>query len=48
MAHSTVWGHSHIQRQSTNSKRLMIDKLSKSGLGRCTKFGQAGSNNEQK
>ena len=48
MAHSTVWGHSPIQRQNTNSKKLMIKKLSKSGLGRCTKFGQANSNDERK
>ena len=46
MAHSAVWGHPPIQRQSTNSKLLMIEKLSKSSL-RCTKFGQAHSNNER-
>ena len=28
MAHSAVWGHPPIQRQSTNSKLLMIEKLS--------------------
>ena len=38
---SAVWGHSPIQRQNTNSKKVTIEKLSKSGLGRCTKFGQA-------
>ena len=48
MAHSAVWGHSPIQRQNTNSKKLMIKKLSKSGLGRCTKFGQANSNDKRK
>ena len=37
-----------IQRQNTNSKKLAIKKLSKSGLRRCTKFGQANSNNERK
>ena len=46
--HSTVWGPSPIQRQNTNSKRLTIEKLSKSGLRWCTKFGQAHSNDEQK
>ena len=34
--------------QNTNSKKLTIKKLSKSGLGRCAKFGQANSNNERK
>ena len=29
-------------------KKLTIEKLSKSSLGRCTKFGQASSNDEQK
>ena len=48
MAHSAVWGHFPIQRQNTNSKKLMIKKLSKSGLGRCAKFGQANSNDERK
>ena len=28
MAHSPVWGHSPIQRQNTNSKKLTIEKLS--------------------
>ena len=32
MAHSAVWGHPLIKRQNTNSKKLMIEKLSKSGL----------------
>ena len=32
MAHSAVWGHAPIQRQNTNSKNLMIKKLSKNGL----------------
>ena len=44
MAYSAVCGHSPIQRQNTNSKKLTIEKLSKSGLGRCTKFGQVSSN----
>ena len=48
MAHSTVWGHIPIGRQNTNSKKLMIKKLSKSGLRRFIKFGQAHSNNERK
>ena len=46
MAYSAVWSHSPIQRQNTNSKKLTIEKLSESGLSRCTKFGQANSNNE--
>ena len=46
--HSTVLGHSPIQRQNTNSKKLTIEKLSKSGLQRCTKFGQANSNDKRK
>ena len=29
-------------------KKLTIKKLSESGLGRCTKFGQANSNDERK
>ena len=48
MAHSTIWDPFPIQRQNTNSKKLTIDKLSKSSLGRCTKFGRAHSNNERK
>ena len=48
MAHSAVWGHLPNQRQNTNSKKLTIEKLSKSGLKRCTKFGQAHSNDERK
>ena len=48
MAHSAVWGHSPIQRQNTNSKKLTIEKLSKISLGRCTKFGEADSNDEWK
>ena len=40
--------HSPIQRQNTNSKKVTIEKLSKSGLGRCTKFGEASSKEEQK
>ena len=48
MAHSAVWGNSPIQRQNTNSKTLTIKKLSKSGLERCAKFGQANSNDERK
>ena len=43
MAHSAVWGHLPIQRQNTNSK-----KLSKSGLRRFIKFGQAHSNMNEK
>ena len=41
MAHSAVWGHPPIHRQNTNSKKLTIENLSKSGLRRRTKFGQA-------
>ena len=48
MAQSAVWAHSPIQGQNTTSKKLMIKKLSESGLGRCTKFGQANSNDERK
>ena len=48
MTHSAVWGRSPIQRQKTNSEKLTIKKLTKSGLGRCTKFGQANSNDERK
>ena len=48
MAHSAVWGHPPIQRQNTNSKKLTTEKLSKSSLRRCTEFGQAHSNDEQK
>ena len=48
MARSAVWGHPAIQKQSTNSKKLAIEKLSKSGHRRCTKFGQAHSNDERK
>ena len=48
MAHSAVWGHFPIRRQNTNSKKLMIKKLSKSGLRRFAKFGQAHSNDERK
>ena len=48
MAHSAVWGHPPIQRQNTNSKKLMIEKLPKSSLRRCTKFGQPHSNDERK
>ena len=32
MAHSAVWGHPAIQRRNTNSKKLTIEKFSKSGL----------------
>ena len=48
MAHSAVWGHPPIQRQNTNSKKLTIEKLCKSGLRKCTKFGQPHSNHERK
>ena len=41
-------GHSPTQRQNTNSKKLTIENLSKSGLQRYTKFGQANSNDERK
>ena len=41
MAHSAVWGHPRIQRQNTKSKKLTIEKLSKSGLRKCTKFSKA-------
>ena len=40
--------HPPTERQDTNSKKLTIGKLSKSGLRRHTKFGQAHSNDEQK
>ena len=43
MAHSAVWGHPHIQRENTNPKMLTVEKLSKRGLRRCTKFGQVHS-----
>ena len=48
MAHSAVWGHLPIRRQNTNSKKLTIKKLSKNGLRRFIKFGQAHSNDERK
>ena len=48
MAHSAVWGHPPTQRQNTDQKKLTIEKLSKSGLGRCTKFGRPHSNHERK
>ena len=48
MAHSDVWGHLPIPRQNTNSKKLTIKKLPKSGLRRFIKFGQAHSNDERK
>ena len=48
MAHSDVWGHLPIPRQNTNSKKLTIKKLSKSGLRRFIKFGQPHSNDERK
>ena len=48
MAHSAVWGHSPTQGQDINSKKLMIKMLSKSGLKRCTKLGQANSNDKRK
>ena len=48
MVHSAVWGHSPIQGQNTNSKKLAIEKLSESGLRKCRKFGQAHSNDERK
>ena len=48
MAPSAVSGHSPIQRQNTDSKKLTIEKLSKSGLRRCAKFRRAHSNNGRK
>ena len=48
MAHSAAWGHPPVQRQNRNSKKLIVEKLCKSGLRRCTKFGQAHSNDERK
>ena len=48
MAHSAVWGYLPVQRQNTNSKKLTIEKLSKSGLRRFIKFGQPHSNDERK
>ena len=48
MAHGDVLGHPLIQRQNTNSKKLMTEKLFESSLRSCTKFGQADSNDEQK
>ena len=48
MAHCAVWGHLPIQRQKTNSKKLKNEKLSKSGLRRCTKFDQAHLNDKRK
>ena len=48
IAHSAVWGHFPIQRQNTNSKTLTIEKLSRRGLRRYTKFGQAHLNEERK
>ena len=48
MAHSAVWGHLPIRRQKTNSKKLTIKKLSKSGLRRFITFGPAHSNDERK
>ena len=48
MADSAVCGHLPIRRQNTDSKKFTIKKLSKSGLRRFTKFGQADSNDERK
>ena len=48
MGHSAVWGHPPIQRQNTNSKELTNEKLSERSLRRCTNFGQAHPNDEQK
>ena len=50
MVHSPISGYLPNQRQNTctNSKNLMIKKLSQSGLRRCTKFGQAHLNDERK
>ena len=48
MVHSAVWGHLPIRRENTNSTKLTIKKLSKSGLRRFIKFGRAHSNDERK
>ena len=50
MAHSAVWGHPPIQKQKKKriKKKLTTEKLSKSGLRRCKKFGHAHSNDERK
>ena len=48
IAHGAVRGHPPIERQNTNSKKLTIEKFFESSLKRCTKFGQAHSNNERK
>ena len=48
MAYGAVWGHLPIRGQNTNSKKLTIKNLSKSGLRRFVKFGQAHSNDERK
>ena len=48
MAHSAVCGHLPIRGQNTNSKKLTIKKLSKRGLRRFIKIGQAHSNDERK
>ena len=37
---SAVWGHlSHSKTKHKLKKKVTTEKLSKSGLGRCTKFG---------
>ena len=41
-------GYPPIQRQDANSKKLMIEKLSKSSLRRSTKFDQAHSIDKRK
>ena len=48
MALSAVWGHLPIGRENTNSKKSTIKKLSRSGLRKFIKFGQAHSNDERK
>ena len=48
MAHSAVWGYLPNQRQNTNSKELMIEKLPETDLRRGKKLGQAHLKNEWK
>ena len=46
MLHSAVWGYLSYQKQNTNSKTLMIEKLSESGLQRHTNFDRARWNHQ--
>ena len=48
MAHSAIWGYRAIQRQNTNSKKLMIENVCESHLKRHTKFGADHLNHEEK